>query len=126
MYKHYLEGDIFFTFRVAAQVSCDIRQPKASRPNEGMLFINVELSTLAALHFDSNKQLEATSLLNMQLMKCLKDSNCVDLESLCIVADKMVNINKIISILFISMYIVQCVSLLYHTGLEYKGRCKYF
>ncbi|XP_014608030.1 PREDICTED: exosome complex component RRP45 isoform X2 [Polistes canadensis] len=27
--------------RVVAQVSCDIQQPKASRPNEGMIYINV-------------------------------------------------------------------------------------
>jgi len=76
--------------RVIAQVSCDIQQPKMSRPNEGMIRINVELAPLAAQHFESNRQSEATILISRQLEKCFKDSKCIDLESLCIVADKKV------------------------------------
>lgn len=71
-------------------MSCEVQQPKASRPNEGMLFINVELSPLAAQHFESGKQSELKSSINRQLEKCIKESKCVDLESLCIVADKKV------------------------------------
>lgn len=73
-----------------AQVSCDIQQPKTSRPNEGMIRINVELTPLAAQHFESGRPSEAAILISRQLEKCFKDSKCVDLESLCIVADKKV------------------------------------
>ena len=55
-----------------------------------MLFVNVELNPLAAQHFESGRQSEAAALINRQLEKCLKDSRCIDLESLCIVADKKV------------------------------------
>lgn len=74
--------------KVAAQVSCDIEQPKASRPNEGMLYINVELNPIAAQHFEGGRQSDAATLINRKLEKCIKDSKCIDLESLCIVADK--------------------------------------
>lgn len=84
-----------------AQVSCDIQQPKASRPNEGMLHVNVELNPLAAQHFESGRQSEAAALINRQLEKCLKESRCVDLESLCIVADKKVSIINILSVMCI-------------------------
>lgn len=77
-------------FRVVASVSCDIQSPKASRPNEGMIFINVELNPLAASHFESGRQTELGVLINRQLEKCFKDSRCIDLESLCIVADQKV------------------------------------
>ncbi|XP_011155700.1 exosome complex component RRP45 [Solenopsis invicta] len=76
--------------RVVTQVSCDIQQPKASRPNEGTIRINVELAPLAAQHFESGRPSEAAILISRQLEKCFKDSKCVDLESLCIVADKKV------------------------------------
>jgi len=75
-----------------------------SRPNEGMIRINVELAPLAAQHFESNRQSETTILISRQLEKCFKDSKCIDLESLCIVADK-----KVIKILTIYYYILICL-----------------
>lgn len=78
-------------YRVVANVSCDIQAPKLSRPNEGMIYINVELNPLAASHFEAGRQSEMGVLMTRQLEKCFKDSKCVDLEALCIVADKKVN-----------------------------------
>jgi exosome complex component RRP45 len=40
---------------VCAQASADIVKPKDSRPNEGLLKINLELSPMAAQHFEANK-----------------------------------------------------------------------
>lgn len=59
-----------------------------------MLHINVELNPLAAIHFDGGRQTEFSVLISRQLEKCFNDSKCIDLESLCIIADKKVN-NKI-------------------------------
>ncbi|KAJ8940224.1 hypothetical protein NQ314_010787 [Rhamnusium bicolor] len=70
--------------RVLAQVSCEIQEPKSSRPSEGILNINIELNTIAAPHFESGRQSELSVQLNRLLEKCLKDSKAVDLESLCI------------------------------------------
>lgn len=98
--------------RVVAQVSCDIQQPKASRPNEGTIFINVELNSIAAQHLESNRQSEAAILINRQLEKCIKDSRCIDLESLCIVADKKVwNLRLDINILNHDGNLIDCASI---------------
>ena len=39
-----------------AQVSCEMTVAKESRPNEGMLVINVELSPMAAPHFEAGRR----------------------------------------------------------------------
>lgn len=44
-------------------------------------------------HFEVGWQSELTVQLNRLLEKCIKDSKCVDLESLCIVAEEKVCIN---------------------------------
>ena len=73
-----------------AQVTCEVQQPKATRPNEGLLFLNVELSPMGAPHFEPGRQSELGVQINRLLEKCIKDSRCVDLESLCIVAEEKV------------------------------------
>ncbi|EFN89739.1 exosome complex component RRP45 [Harpegnathos saltator] len=98
--------------KAIAQVSCDIQQPKISRPNEGMIHINVELSQLAAQNFESGRQSEAAVMISRQLEKCFKDSKCVDLESLCIVADKKVwNIRVDINIINHDGNLIDCASI---------------
>lgn len=67
-----------------AQVSCEIATPKDSRPTEGILFVNVELSSMAAPYFESGRQSDMSARVNRLLERCLKESGCVDLESLCI------------------------------------------
>jgi hypothetical protein len=78
---------------VLAQVSCEVQQPKPTRPNEGLLFLNIELSPMGSPHFEVGWQSELAVQLNRLLEKCIKDSQCVDLESLCIVAEEKVCIN---------------------------------
>ncbi|CAH2002422.1 unnamed protein product [Acanthoscelides obtectus] len=70
--------------KVIAQVSCEIQQPKSSRPGEGILNLNVELNPIAAPHFEADRQSNEQVQLNRLLEKCLKDSKAIDLESLCI------------------------------------------
>ncbi|KAG8221851.1 hypothetical protein J437_LFUL003227 [Ladona fulva] len=76
--------------KVLAQASCEIQQPKSTRPNEGILFVNVEFSPMGAPHFEIGRPTDAAVQCNRLLEKCLKESRCVDLESLCIVADEKV------------------------------------
>lgn len=78
-----------------AQVSCEVATPKESRPTEGILFVNVELSSMAAPYFDSSRPSEASAEVNRLLERCLKDSGCVDLESLCIQAGMKVWVIRI-------------------------------
>ncbi|KAF5308300.1 hypothetical protein FQR65_LT06293 [Abscondita terminalis] len=76
--------------RVLAQVSCEIQQPKSSRPSEGILNINVELNPMAAPHFEPSRQTDLFVVVNRILEKCIKDSKAVDLESLCIKVNEKV------------------------------------
>lgn len=76
--------------RVLAQVTCEVAQPKSTRPNEGLLFIKVELGPMAAQHFEANRSSDLSVQVNRILERALKDSRCIDLESLCIIAEEKV------------------------------------
>ncbi|XP_074651110.1 exosome complex component RRP45-like [Tubulanus polymorphus] len=72
--------------RVLAQVSCEIAEPKPMRPNEGLLYVNVELSPMASPGFEAGRLSDQGVEMNRLIERCLKESRCVDLESLCIVS----------------------------------------
>uniref|UniRef100_A0A3P9HYR5 Exosome complex component RRP45 n=1 Tax=Oryzias latipes TaxID=8090 RepID=A0A3P9HYR5_ORYLA len=76
--------------RVMAQVSCELIAPKESRPNEGIMFFNIELSPLASPAFEQGRQSELSVKLNRQLERCLRNSKCIDTESLCVVSGEKV------------------------------------
>lgn len=69
--------------RVLANVSCSIKQPKITRPNEGLLFIDVQFSPIVGSLFEKN-QSENEIEISRILEKCFVDSKMLDLESLCI------------------------------------------
>ena len=46
---------IDYILRISAQTSSEIVKPKDSRPNEGILKINLELSPMGAQYFEANK-----------------------------------------------------------------------
>ncbi|XP_059409845.1 exosome complex component RRP45-like [Carassius carassius] len=76
--------------RVLCQVSCELVPPKDSRPTEGIMFFNLELSPMASPAFESNRQSELLVMLNRQLERCLRNSKCIDTESLCVVSGEKV------------------------------------
>ncbi|XP_041789811.1 exosome complex component RRP45 isoform X2 [Chelmon rostratus] len=76
--------------RVMAQVSCELVPPKESRPNEGIMFFNIELSPMASPAFEQGRQSELSVKLNRQLERCLRNSKCIDTESLCVVSGEKV------------------------------------
>lgn len=69
--------------KVLAQVSCEITQPRATRPTEGVLYINVNSG-------QEKRSSEQVVLLTRNLERAFKESRCVDLESLCIKAEEKV------------------------------------
>lgn len=119
-------GSCFVTLgrtKVFAQVSCDIQAPLGSRPNEGTLHIYVNLSSFIAVQSETSKQSEVTALINRQIEKCIKDSKCVDLESLCIVADKKVwDIRVDINIINHDGNLIDCASIAAITALSHFHR----
>ncbi|GBP89736.1 Exosome complex component RRP45 [Eumeta japonica] len=97
---------------VIAQVSCEIVQPKQIRPNEGILYINVEVGPMAAPHFEPNRQTDLSVYLNRLLEKCFKDSKCIDLESLCIVVEEKVwSLRVDIKVLNHAGNLIECASI---------------
>jgi len=76
--------------RVLAQVSCELVKPSESRPTEGTLFMNVELSPMASPAFESGRLTEYGVEVNRMVERCLKESRPIDVESLCIVANEKV------------------------------------
>uniref|UniRef100_A0A8C0G4Z0 Exosome complex component RRP45 n=1 Tax=Chelonoidis abingdonii TaxID=106734 RepID=A0A8C0G4Z0_CHEAB len=72
--------------RVLGQVSCELVSPKLNRATEGILFFNLELSPMAAPAFEPGRQPELLVKLNRLLERCLRNSKCIDTESLCVVA----------------------------------------
>nr|CAD7432357.1 unnamed protein product [Timema monikensis] len=114
---------LFSSLRVLAQVSCDVMAPKATRPNEGLLHINVELSPMGAPHFESGRLSELGVQLNRLLEKAIKDSHCVDLESLCIVAEeKVFNLRVDVHILNHEGNLVEAASIAALTALSHFRR----
>ena len=61
-----------YCIRVISQVSCSVQVPKASRSNEGMLFINVEMSTMAAEHFEAGRLGPFGIEVNRLVERCIK------------------------------------------------------
>ncbi|XP_031140434.1 exosome complex component RRP45 [Sander lucioperca] len=76
--------------RVMAQVSGELVTPKENRPNEGIMFFNIELSPMASPAFEAGRQSELSVKLNRQLERCLRNSKCLDTESLCVVSGEKV------------------------------------
>ncbi|XP_039289513.1 exosome complex component rrp45 isoform X2 [Nilaparvata lugens] len=76
--------------KVLATVTCDVQEPKATRPSEGLLFMNVEISPMAIPNIEQSTLSEMHTNLSRLLEKCIKESHCVDLEALCIVAEEKV------------------------------------
>jgi len=70
--------------------SCELVVPKENRPTEGIMFFNVELSPMASPAFELGRQSELLVKLNRQLERCLRNSKCIDTESLCVVSGEKV------------------------------------
>lgn len=82
--------------RVLAQASCSIVEPRATRPNEGLLMINVNFTPMCAPRFvdrssgPGNPVDEEITEVSRLLERLLKESRCLDMESLCISAEEKV------------------------------------
>lgn len=76
--------------KVLVQVSGEIIVPKPGRPKEGELFVNLELSPMAAPHFEAGRLGDFGVEIARLLERCIRDSQCIDLESLCVVSGEKV------------------------------------
>ena len=76
--------------KVQANVSTSVTEPRVTRPNEGILMVYVDLSPIAAPKFEVGRLTDEGVELNRTIERCLKESRCLDLESLCIVSEEKV------------------------------------
>lgn len=94
--------------KVFTSVSCEISTPKTTRPNEGTIFINVEMGSI-------NQNSEACIVITRILERTIRDSRCVDLEALCIIAeDKVWNLRVDIAVLNNEGNIIGKISLIHY------------
>ena len=76
---------------VMACVSHEVVEPRSHRASEGVLFINLELSAMSASSAEPGvRPSDEAVQISRALECCLRDSKCLDLESLCIVAGEKV------------------------------------
>ncbi|CAF0870801.1 unnamed protein product [Adineta ricciae] len=75
---------------VIAQASCRITKPKESRASEGNIRIHLDMSKIPLINLENWKHQEFVQELNGILEQNIRQSNCVDLESLCINAGELV------------------------------------
>ena len=66
----------------------ELGTPRPARPQEGTLQVAVDVTPTAAA--GAERASELTVGLERLLERCLRESRCVDLESLCIIADEKV------------------------------------
>eukprot|EP00729_Bicosta_minor_P019280 gene19280-9170_t len=76
--------------RVLAQTSCEVVAPSESRPTEGQIYYNVELSPMAAPSFEVGRPSALSVEVRRIVERGLKECKAVDCESLCIVAGEKV------------------------------------
>mmetsp|Transcript_10791 Transcript_10791/g.27787 ORF Transcript_10791/g.27787 Transcript_10791/m.27787 type:complete len:355 (+) Transcript_10791:333-1397(+) len=76
--------------KVLAQTSCEVVEPSPSRPAEGVIRYNVELSPMAAASFEAGRPSAAGVEVQRIVERTLKESRAVETESLCIVAGEKV------------------------------------
>ncbi|CDZ98343.1 Exosomal 3'-5' exoribonuclease complex, subunit Rrp45 [Phaffia rhodozyma] len=75
---------------VFARVSSTIVRPKAERPYEGLVSIHFELSPMASTSYETGRSSEEETRLSLLLDKAIRKSDCIDRESLCIIAGEKV------------------------------------
>uniref|UniRef100_A0A336MRQ4 Exosome complex component RRP45 n=1 Tax=Culicoides sonorensis TaxID=179676 RepID=A0A336MRQ4_CULSO len=122
-------GSVFVSLgqtKVLAHVTCNITEPKAIRPNEGLLFIKVELGSMASNNYDSKRVSEESLQISRILERAFKNSRCVDLESLCILSEEKVwNIRVDINVLNHDGNVVDCASVACLSALAHFRRPDY-
>lgn len=75
--------------QVVCTVSSEIVEPSPDHGNEGHLVFNVQFPTLASPYFTGQKTPQTTEI-SRTIERCIKDTHCVDAETLCIVAKERV------------------------------------
>jgi len=95
--------------KVLAQTSGEIVKPRETRPTEGELFLNIDLSPLASAAYEAGRMSDYGMEVNRLVERCLKESRPIDVESLCIIAgEKVWNIRVDVLLLNDSGNILDC------------------
>ena len=108
--------------RVLAVTTCQLIRP-ITRPEEGRLVFNVELSPMASPLNQSSEAIDRRIALERRLEQCFVESAAIDLESLCIIAgEKVWCIRVAIHVLDDVGNILDCASIAAITALAHFRR----
>ncbi|XP_022689300.1 exosome complex component RRP45-like isoform X2 [Varroa jacobsoni] len=97
--------------KVLAQCSAHLCEPKPTRPNEGRLSIHFDVSPMAA-PLQDNRTVEYRVDIGRLLDRVIRDSECVDLENLCLVAaEKAWEVRVDVVLLNLGGNVAECASI---------------
>lgn len=75
--------------RILCSVNCVLSEPKTTRPSEGTIRLNVDLSPMASPAFEgATRNAEECVEIVRVLERSVRDARCIDMESLCIIAGR--------------------------------------
>ena len=103
--------------RVYATISCELGTPNPSRPNEGIIEFNLTFP-----NYLKKKQDESDEIVTI-IEKSIKQSNAIDLESLCVLSSEQVWVFSVnISVIQIDGNVIDCANLAVMCALKHHRR----
>lgn len=109
--------------RVLSTVNASIANPKPERPSEGLFKLKVQFAKTLAINMDRLEVVDAESELSSLLERNLKESNALDLETLCILlGEKVWNLQVEITVLSNAGNLVDCSNLALLASLRHFRR----
>jgi exosome complex component RRP45 len=97
---------------VLAVATCDVVAPQAERPTEGFFKFDVEFSPMCDLSVEAGRPSVRAVAVSRVVERSLRDSDAVDVESLCIIAgEKVWSIRCVAHVLDDGGNVTDCVSL---------------
>lgn len=76
--------------QVITTITSEIIEPSPDRGSEGVLRFNVEFPPMASPFFQANHKTSQGIEISRIIERCIRDTNCVDVETLCIIAKERV------------------------------------
>ncbi|RWS07030.1 exosome complex exonuclease RRP45-like protein [Dinothrombium tinctorium] len=98
--------------KVISSVVWEIVEPRPTKPCEGLLQISVDLSPMSSPYYDVGKMNDKFVEILRIIEKSIRDSKCIDLESLCLIArEKVWSLKVEIIVLNDEGNLIECCSI---------------
>ncbi|XP_048774394.1 exosome complex component RRP43-like [Ostrea edulis] len=75
---------------VMCGIKAELAKPKTEEPTHGFIVPNVELSPMCSSQFRPGPPGEQAQVLSQFMLEVIKNSNCIDVEKLCVISGRLV------------------------------------